>query len=247
IPTLTPLAKLYVKEIAEALGINPDYLSVTEAEEALAQADTQIPTELLRHAYRVNFMESSRFEKTLFHFLLSRLQKAKDDYAADHVLGFLMSNPEETDWILNHYSAVRSPDTGEAVILRYLSSAEAVYPFQHYQVLRWRSQFSVGASEEFVRFVRRIYAAPQSPSYLRSAARHFLSIHGSNADLDELAASYASLADEVARAECLVSIFRMETKRRNAIYGQAKKDGMLPTAAIALVKGDNTLRELGVT
>jgi hypothetical protein len=245
IPTLSPLAKIYLKEIAQLLGVDAAYLSVTEAEEALAQSDFAPPTEMLQHAYRLYFIDAADFEKTLFHYILSRLGAAKDSFALDHVLTLLEVHPEETEAILKYVAAAAPPTQVEARIISYLTSPEAVYAYQHYQVFRWRAQFLAPPTEPFMAHVRRVFSAPQSPSYLRSASRLLLALHGSDADLEDLAAAYGAVSDETDRAEALIALFRMEKGRRNAALGQARSDGMLPGAAIALVKDGKLPSALG--
>ena len=247
IPTITPLAKHYLKEIAEALGIRAEYLTVSEAEAALAMKGMTIPTPLLQQAYRAHFMDDKRFEKTLFHFLLARMGANGDAFAAEHSLTLLASRPEETQWILNYLEAVGQAPVTDTPLLDCFLSPVALFPYQHYQILRWRQRASATASEEFVRYVRRLLSAPQSPAYLRSAARAFIAIHGSAADIDDIAASYSTHAGEEEQAECLLALFRMERGRRNAFLGKAKGDGMLPAAAVALVRANLNATELGLT
>lgn len=246
-PTLAPLAKHFVAEIAEQLKLEPLYLSVTEAEKALAENGAQPPTGLLRDAYRLHFMDSSAFEKTLFHFLLTRLGKAKDAFAADHVLALLDSHPEETDPILNYYSAVRSPECAEDVLLRYLRSEDAVYPYQTYQILRWRARHLVAPGAAFLSFVRELYRSSQPSHLLYSAAQRFLAHFGSVSDLADIGTSYASASDETSRAEGLLCMYRIERGQRNALLGKAKDDGLLPAAAIALVRAERCPGIMGAT
>lgn len=247
IPTLSPLTRLYLNEIAELLGVNPDYLTVTEAEEALARQQVQPPTTMLRHAYQAHFLDDVPFEKTLFHYLLARLGAAKDSFAADHALSLLEGHPEETGWILNYIAAVRPPESADNHLVSYLLSPEAVYPYQHYLVMRWRAEFLAPPSDTFLGLARQIHGAAHSPPYLRAAAKLMLALHGSPADLDNLAASYALAVEEVARAECLLSIYRLERSQRNALFGQARSDGMLPAAAIGLVKENKLPAVLGAS
>jgi len=245
IPTLMPLAKHYLEEIADKLGVNPAYLTVTEAEEALTKEGIEPPTELLQHAYRVHFTNAAKFEKTLFHYLLSRLGAAKDPFAADHVLTLLEPHPDETDWILEYYSKVRPVSSAETILVQYLTSSEAIYPYQHYLVIRWRAQFLEPPGDEFLAYIRRVHSAPQSPAYLKSAARHLLGHAGSPADLENLAGSYGAAASESEKAECIIALYRLEKTRRNALFGQAKNDGLLVSAAVDLVKGAKLPKVLG--
>ncbi len=246
-PTLSPLVRRFREEIAEKLGLEPQYLTVTEAYAALRESGTPPPTEMLREAYRIHFMEEARFEKTLFHFLLTRLGKAGDPYAADHVLTILDSHPEETEAILRYYGSVRSAESAEAALLRYLGSEDAVYPYQVYQIVWWRASQPVAPGEAFLGYVRSLYRASPSPRFLHAAAQLFLAHFGSDADLADIAVSYASAENEIARAECLLAMYRIEKGQRNAHLGKAKDDGMLPASAISLVRSERCSKILGET
>lgn len=246
-PTLTPLAKHYVAEIAEQLKLGPDYITVAQAEEALREDGALPPTGLLQDAYRFHFMEPSTFEKTLFRFLLNRLGRAKDDFAADHAMTQLDSHPEETDTILHYYSSVRSPDTAEEALLRYLRSDEAVYPFQIFQIVRWRARYLVQPGQAFLSYVRELYRSSQPQSFVHAAAQLFLAHFGSASDLIDIGASYANASDETSRAECLLCMYRIEKGQRNALLGKAKNDGLLPSTAIALVRAERCPTIMGVT
>ncbi len=248
IPTLKPLANKYIHDIAVLAGADPSYLTPTEVESLLQEKGIAPPTELLRDAYKAYFIAGSdKFDKTLFHYLIARFSIAKDSFAANHALKLLNEHPEETDYILHYYGAVMPVIEAEPSLLEFLRSEEAVYAYQHYQVLRWRCSFPETPSSAFVDYARTVSDSERSPYYLRSTARLFLGRFGTASDIDKLADSYASAQNDLEQAEILCSIQRMEKGRRNAILGQSASDGFLTEYAVKLVREERGSTVWGIT
>jgi hypothetical protein len=244
-PTLVPLGKKYIAEIAEMANADPSYLTIAEAEEMIAKNGISPPTEMLRAAYESYVVAAPVFNKTLFRYLLNRLGVAQDDFAFDHALSLLGSYPEETEAILSYVSRVATTAKTEARLIAFLSSGDAVYAFQQFQIVVWRADRQEPASDKMLAYCRSIIDAPGSPSYLRTAARRVLGKFGNDADVEEIAASYSGASADAERAEVLCCIYRMEKSQRNAILGQAKKDGTLASEAAALVKTEKLTSVFG--
>ena len=135
----------------------------------------------------------------------------------------------------------------EPSLLEFLRSEEAVYAYQHYQVLRWRCSFPETPSSAFVDYARTVSDSERSAYYLRSTARLFLGRFGTASDIDKLADSYASAQNDLEQAEILCSIQRMEKGRRNAILGQSASDGFLTEYAVKLVREERGSTVWGIT
>jgi hypothetical protein len=236
--------KGYVAEIAALAGIDPEYLTQADAETFLAENDVEPPTELLRHAYDAHVINGEHgFSKTVFHYLLARLGRARDDFAFDHSISLLREHPEESAPVLEYAGLVREAHGAEPALVELLASDDAVYPYQHYMVLRWRFYFAGPPTDEFLAYVRKISRSDRSPMYLQSAARMLLARFGSEADLEAIESSYPTAPSELAKAEVLCALHRMEKGRRNAVLGKSKSDGFLVSNAVKLVK-EGRLREL---
>ena len=247
VPTLKPLAKHYLAEIARAAGIAPKYMTIVEAEDLLERRGVAPPTEMIREAYRVFIEGEDPFDKTMLHYLLNRLGKAKDAYAVHHALGLLQDYPEETKPVLRYLAASGQFAVSEERLIGLLTSPEAVYPYQHFQVVQARLLVDTPPSDEFLGFVRRMARADRTPPFLRSACVAFLAKFGSPADVEALADAYPNANSDTERAELLCSLYRLEEGRRNAILGQARRDGFLPGEAIRCVKEGRVPAFLGST
>jgi reverse transcriptase-like protein len=236
-PTLRPLGRRYIAEIAEIADVDPTYLTIAEAEVLIEKKGISPPTEMLRTAYETYFIEASTdFNKTLFRYLLNRLGVAEDDFAVEHALSLLRDHPEETAPILEYARRAVSTAEIEVDLVDFLASGDAVYAYQQYQILAWRLLRDDPLSDEFLSIAREMMASSNIPPYLRSAARMLLAKFGTDADIDDIASSYSEASADFERAELVCCLYRMEKSRRNALLGQAKKDGFFASAAVSLVK-----------
>ena len=243
IPTLQPLARRYIVEIARAAGVDGEYMHVGEAEALLRSLPSGPPSELIQAAYRSYFIDGrAAFDKTLFHYLLGRLGNAGDNFALDHALTLLSELPQETSHVLAYAEQVASPTRYEPRLLEVLLDPDAVYPYQHYQVLRFRAALPTAPCGEFLAYARLVIRSDRSPNYLRSAARHFLGLFGSDADLDHIAETISSARGDLERAEIICALHRMERGRRNAIAGQVDGAGPMTDVATRLVREDRYAR-----
>jgi hypothetical protein len=233
VPVIAPLAKHYIEEIAGQVGRDPRYMTVTEAERLVMQGTAEIPAEMLQSAYEAHFLRPpARFERSLFHFLVLRLGRARDAFAVDHCLLLLDQHPEETDYILSYLANVGAVLSSEPSLLRYLQSVDSVYDYQVYQIVRWRTRIPSPPTDEFLRYVRGLVAAPNTPPHLLAACRAFVGRFGSPADLDGLLRDYATAPSDHERAEIVCAVARLEAGRRNAFLGRARDDGFLTEAAV---------------
>lgn len=235
-PTLKPLKKRYILEVAKAAGRSPKYLTLREAEELQRQLDDDFPLTVLRQAYQDYFAApEGNFNKSLFHFLLNRLGAAGDPCALEHSLSLLEEHPEETGAILK-YAGLVSDDLGlvDETLTDYLESEEAVYQYQRYQIIAWRVRFSSPPTPRLLDLVRA-FGRDGGPEYVRAACWHFICRFGTAADLDLLEQEYPQATSPIDRSELLCCLARMEPSRRNGLLGHAKKDGVLESRAVALV------------
>lgn len=234
---LVPLAKHYVEAIAKQLGLDPAYLSIAEAEKLVAAGQAVIPTEMLRALYDTHFIKAvGKFDKTLFHFLILRLGRAKDSFALDHALSLLEPHPEETSYVLSYLASIGAMPSASDRLLKHFESNDAVYPYQVYQFIDWLRELQAPQPAGILTYARSMAAGPNVPPYLRSAIRALLGRFGTPADLDDLMRSYGDASSDLERAEILCGLVRAEEMKRNAFFGKLKGDGFLVDTAIAAIK-----------
>jgi hypothetical protein len=237
-PVLENVRSNFIMQVVDLYAeLNP-YVSLSEAEEMLGQGSGENPIRLIHDAYQTYFIDSpdSDFDKTLFHFLLRRLGAQRDRFAVDHCKGLIEKHPEETDPILEYLAASLAVAEVEPDLIGFLNSADAVYPYQNYQIFAWIADCGHRPSTGLLEIIRRFAFDRGQPPYVRSVCRKLLGEYGSPADLERLEADYADARNALEQSEIICSLRHMETGRRNAFFRRAEGDGFLNRNAVRLVR-----------
>ncbi len=229
LPILNNVSRRFVRAVVRASGVGDPYMSIPEAERILIQTPDDVPLDLIREAYQTYFIDSddSKFNPTLFRFLLNRLAASGDAFAQVHVMPLLERHPEETKVILNYLGGVEALPAIEGELIRYLESPDAIYPYQTYLVIEWLCEETENPSESLLALVRRLAFDGAQPGYLRASCRRFVGEFGSAADLERLEGAYRDAAGSLEQSEIICALSRMEKGRRNAFLARAERDGFL--------------------
>ena len=235
---IQPVLQPIIKNLIEALGINNPYFSVTQADELLEQMEADTPIEVLTQAFQEHFIdaEEKKFDKTLFHFLLKRLGKSKSDIAVAYCLDLLKTHPEETADALKYFQSIDVIDQIENLVVEFLRSEHAVYPYQNYQILEWFSEHAQNPSEDLLEIARRMAFNNSHPKYLRVVSRKLVGEFGTSADLERLEWLYSELDDEIEKCNIICCLKNMELSRRNSFLGRTQHDGKLVQITSNLVR-----------
>lgn len=222
--------------MAEIIGNLDPYASISEIEENINPDDA--PLVVLQGVFNEHFVgEDARFNTTLFHYLLNRLAAQKDKSVVGYCLRQLYIRPQETQHVLDYLRLVGAQDEANGAILNFLTSNDAIYDYQKYQIFRWLGEASTAPTPELVALARQLTFDFSRPAYLRAVCRKLLQDHGSIADLDRLEASYVEMHDDLEAAQTLISLKGMDAARRNSFYGRVEGDGLLRSRAVRLVRG----------
>lgn len=140
VPTLlNPIQADVAHQIARGEGNKASYLPPWILDRALAGAGAGGAIEVLRAAFHAYFVApSSHFNKSLFHYLLSRLSAAHDATYATETIALLRRHPEEFDPIADYCTAVGASEALEVAFIQLRRSGLVPYPYMIYQLLRWR-------------------------------------------------------------------------------------------------------------
>lgn len=235
-PVIEGIADTLREEIAEAAGLDSDYIPAWEVNKWLESREGP-PPEILERAFQEHFqsVDGEGFDKSLFHYLIGRLGKAGSDVAVEYCIQALRAIPDET-----HYALTYLEKSGHATdvldrVVEYVTSSDCIYDFQRYQVVRW---FYCNQFEHLgMTAVSRALAFDHNrPVWLRSYAVAYLGCYGDQTDLERMEAEYGSFGTSVERADIVAALQRMEVSRRNALYGRAETEGGLVARAVVLVK-----------
>src|ERR1700746_3635914 len=97
----------FIRDVASRTGQGDPYMSIHEADEILDENPDEAPLEVVREAYRVYVIENpGALNATLFRFLLNRLGKQRDSFAAEHCVTLLEPYPEQTSTVLRYLRSV---------------------------------------------------------------------------------------------------------------------------------------------
>jgi hypothetical protein len=239
LPILTNVRRNFIAQVIGSLGLAIPYVSLAEAESILARESDNASIDLIREAYRTFFIDTadSEFNPTLFHFLLNRLGRQRDRFAVEHCLALFEKHPEETQHILRYFRATDAVCEVELVLISFLNSPDALYPYQNFQIIEWFSEIDHTPSEGFIAIIRRLAFDSSQPSYLRSVCRKIIGDYGSTADLERLESDYPEARNSLEQSEIICCLRRMEVGRRNAFLRRAEGDGFLNRNAARLIRG----------
>jgi len=138
---------------------NASFISAEEITKYFQDVDpADQPEDVILEAWE-DFL-TKEFDKTLFHFLLSRLKALDSPVALSFCLEILHSMPHETTHCLNYFSHFRAklpslkPNLARDLEL-IITSSETIYQFQQWQIFDWflRNEIQSQALIEFSRSV----------------------------------------------------------------------------------------------
>jgi hypothetical protein len=218
------------EEIAGAYG------TVADLERLVEQNPDNPPVEVLERAFVQHFLErGSEFDKSLFHFLLTRLGTVQSRIAVDYCLGALSQYPEETGYLTKYFEKIGLFDNEHDRIVEFLSSESALYDYQNYLILK--SYFDRGLPYPGIVTKCRAYIRDLTkPHWLRAYAAALVSTAREAADMEFFEAQYLACRDDVERATCICCTAGMELRRRNEFWGRVRRDGNLEERACRWVR-----------
>jgi reverse transcriptase-like protein len=231
-PVIASIQEELKDELIREYAIAGPYATLDELERIASAHPDRPPVEVLERAFQSHFLDAGEkhFDKTLFHYLLTRLGQVGSRNALDYCLSLFAKRPEETKAILNYFTKIGLSEENKSQILEFLASEEAIYDYQKFLILRFFfEQFTF--PDALLQQVRRAIRDRNSPPWLRSYAAAILGEAGTTADLESLEANYPACADDLERSEIICSLRRMEVGRRNAFIGRARRDGPLAERA----------------
>lgn len=227
----------FISEVVKHSGGTDPYIELHEAEQILEGSDDDEPVEVIRQAYQTFFIDSAdEFNASLFRFLLRRLQKQSDDFAADHCIGLLEQHPEETGTILRYLGGVQGTEVAEWVIVDLIRSGHIFYPYQRYLIMEWLYECAPEITDRTLDLVRETAFDSSSPRFLKTACRALLGKFGTAADLERVADSYDEITDPSEQVEVICALKRLEKGRRNAFFGRVEDESEMHSRAVRWVK-----------
>lgn len=230
------------KEMRTAQGLD-DYATETEIEEEFKKNPSRVPKAIFETLFLERFTTSDAgFDKTLLRYLLTRLAAVGSTAAVRYCLQMIRDRPEEMDYVLKYLRDVQLDESDIADITSFMSSDEAIYDYQLYQLVRWFVD-THRLTDELVSLCRRWAFDRNREPWLRTYSLLVLAVAGNEADLEDIEQSYNTASTKCEKAEIVTCLHRMETSRRNRFYGRVRNDSDLIRRAVELAKQSSCLRQ----
>lgn len=233
---VAPVIRRILQDLSKDLGFT-EYTSPPDIEERFNEDPSKANPEMFETLFieRFNPVSDADFDKTLFHFLLTRLGRVKSTTAVSYCLHSLPQRPEETSFILKYLAKVPLDESELVLILDFMGSNEAIYDYQLYELVRWFDKIDK-TPDKLVKLCRSWAHDKNREPWLRTYSLLILGKAGNDADLDQIKEAYSSAQSALEKAEIVSCLRRMEKTRRNQFFGQAKKDNDLVDRAVRLAK-----------
>lgn len=223
------------REMRNAQGLD-DYATEAEIEEEFKKNPSRVPGTVFETLFRERFTTADAdFDKTLLHYLLTRLAAVGSTAAVKYCLQMIHDRPEEMDYVLKYLRGVQLDESDITDITSFMSSDEAIYDYQLYQIIRWFVDIG-RLPDELVSLCRRWAFDRNREPWLRTYSLLVLARAGNEADLEGIEQSYNAAPTKCEKAEIVTCLERMEKSRRNRFYGRVEKDGDLILRAVELAK-----------
>lgn len=193
-PIIAGIQNELLEEIRDQF-VDSGYGTVADLERLTAQDPDHPPLEVLERAFAEYFRQGTReFDKTLFHYLLTRLAATDSRIAVGYCLSTLRERPEETGEILRYLSKVGLTESEHGRIAGILRSDDAIYNYQNYLILKFYSDTNL-SHDEIISVSRRYIRDVSLPPWLRAYAVAIVGAHGDSADMEYLEGRYADCRD----------------------------------------------------
>ena len=243
-PVITMVTNQFDKELL-SFQFMSDYFDEDDDDD-LKKGKDEPSMEVIRETFTTYFINGTdeKFDKTLFHFLINRLIKENDSVGLDYCLSNFEIHPEETSYFLKYSKSfdgwdievMQLPKKMQEYLIAFLSSKEAVYDYQNFQILMWFLETVPEISEDLLKLCRNYAFDNNRPYYLRSVARCILGKFGNTADIDKMEDQLNYIISDFERAEMICCLTKMEKGKRNALLGRMTKDGQITEMAVSYVK-----------
>jgi hypothetical protein len=255
-------AKTYIVEAAQAIleidGVGPiiseiradlqaqireeaagAYGTVADLERIVEENPENPPVEVLERAFEQYFLQQEPgFDKSLFHFLLTRLGAIHSRIAIEFCMRALSLRPEETEHVLKYFEKIGLQPEEHDVIAEFLSSNSAIYHYQNYQILKFYFENDF-LPQRVLGTARAYFRDLTKPYWLRAYASAIIGQIRDAADMEFLEANYPQCRDDIERATCICSATGLEARRRNEFLGRVRRDGDLEERACRYVRADS--------
>lgn len=219
--------KVVRKDMFRTAGIVWGYLNPAQIAEIYKDKVDPIPIKSLRKVFDKSIKPiPDTFNKTLFHYILSRFGASNDDYAVNFCLETLGTRPEEASAILRYLKIFKQShmELISGQIVRQLTINDSkMLDYSRFKLIEWLFDEGI-ANESLVSIVRENLKVRDLTDWTRNYIYAYLGKYGNSADLDMLEDQYTKESDLYSKAVIVCSLRKLPISRRNEIYSRVKTD-----------------------
>lgn len=233
---VSPVINAIHKDLLSELQMG-EYVKDFEIEEEFSKNPEKVNPSLFEIVFieRFSSVTNPQFDKTLFHYLLTRLGKINSNIAVRYCIDTIPVRPEEMEYILKYLSKMELSNSELEQILKFMESKDAIYDYQLYQLVQWF--FQLNKLPNTLLALCRVWAHDKNREpWLRTYSLMVLAKAGHTSDLESIQGLYSSASTDYQKAEVICCLERMEKTRRNSFYGQVKDDNDLVRRAVEVAK-----------
>ncbi|NJK36154.1 MAG: hypothetical protein HC919_15125 [Oscillatoriales cyanobacterium SM2_2_1] len=234
---LKPLVKLYTQKALSLVAEedNP-YMPMYRIDRVFSSNPEEAPIKAIQEAFKLYFEDSpedENFDKSAFRFLLKRLGAVKDKFALEYCKNIFVTQPQETETILEYFRSVDGYALVEDTLVDFLSSEDCIYDYQNYQIIEWICNLSVQPSNKLLTLVRKfLWGESIRPLYLRSVCWYFIDKYGSKYDLERAKNSYPSASDQLEQCDMICAMRRLHKSRKDDFFRRIDTQSDMHSRAI---------------
>lgn len=235
---VAPIIRGVSEQIANELDVLEDagYVGLEDSRRALENLTAPPPEVIQRGWQQFENGDLGGFNKTLYHYFIKRLGRAKLRNAVDYALALLEEHPEETAVTLEYLWRAQAID--EAAIGRIsevVTGSFTLFAHQRYVCLRWLWEHNL-RSERVLDYCRTLSSWPPERFIVRPYAIAYIGRFASLRDFERLEAIYRDSTDWLERATVVCAYRNAITEMRNSFYGRIRGEHDLVDRAIAYAK-----------
>lgn len=232
--TIDGIRQELVDELVDEILTYGEYPIVEEAVNTALEKYPEDSLDVLERTFVEHFLNDNdgNFNKSLFHFLLKKLGRVGSKKAIEYCLWSLGERPEETLFVLNYLQSVELENAEMASLITYLVSAENVYDYQRYQILKWFLKNNI-KNAQVLQFSRRVIEDLNKDEWLRAYAISYVGRFGNEADLTNFEYQFTQDISPMVKAHFIEACRRRLPAARNAFYRRVAGQDALYKLAVA--------------
>lgn len=216
---------IVIKNTIQKLKEDSSYKDISDENlEKLIDTPNSEFTKILQKTFKDNFNSKKFVDKSLYHYLVSRLGRQKSKVCKKQVLRIIQIKPEETKYSLIYltklYEGSPLPSSLVEFLINHMESDNCFYEYQKYEILKFLYE-NKAKNKHLKEFSEKIAKDKNYSSWVRSYAIAIWMQN--NAPKQELLDMYSNESDDIIKSDILQAYTQLSPKEYPAVlkrYGK---------------------------